>query len=48
MSVEDSPRYDFRGMHVDVSRNFHSKQLILDLLDQMAAYKLNKLHLAYG
>ncbi|GIU09840.1 beta-N-acetylhexosaminidase [Shewanella sp. c952] len=45
MSVEDSPRYDFRGMHIDVSRNFHSKQLILDLLDQMAAYKLNKLHL---
>ncbi|MGS0679613.1 family 20 glycosylhydrolase [Shewanella sp. 125m-7] len=45
MLVEDSPRYDFRGMHIDVSRNFHSKQLILDLLDQMAAYKLNKLHL---
>lgn len=45
MLVEDMPRYDFRGMHIDVSRNFHSKQLILDLLDQMAAYKLNKLHL---
>ena len=45
VTVEDAPRYDFRGMHVDVSRNFHSKQLILDLLDQMAAYKLNKLHL---
>lgn len=45
MLVEDAPRYDFRGMHIDVSRNFHSKQLILDLLDQMAAYKLNKLHL---
>ncbi|PKG57045.1 family 20 glycosylhydrolase [Shewanella sp. GutDb-MelDb] len=45
MLVEDSPRYDFRGMHIDVSRNFHSKKLILDLLDQMAAYKLNKLHL---
>ncbi|MEZ9594685.1 family 20 glycosylhydrolase [Shewanella sp. 10N.261.52.F9] len=43
--IDDEPRYDFRGMHVDVSRNFHSKQLILDLLDQMAAYKLNKLHL---
>ncbi|ACA85603.1 family 20 glycosylhydrolase [Shewanella woodyi] len=45
MLVEDAPRYDFRGMHIDVSRNFHSKQLILDMLDQMAAYKLNKLHL---
>lgn len=45
MMIEDEPRYDFRGMHVDVARNFHSKQFILDLLDQMAAYKLNKLHL---
>ncbi|MFT5235813.1 MAG: hexosaminidase [Shewanella sp.] len=45
MKVEDAPRYDFRGMHIDVSRYFHSKQLVLDMLDQMAAYKLNKLHL---
>lgn len=45
MTIEDSPRYPFRGMHIDVARNFHSKALILDLLDQMAAYKLNKLHL---
>lgn len=45
MKVVDAPRYDFRGMHVDVARNFHSKAFILDLLDQMAAYKLNKLHL---
>ena len=45
MLIEDAPRYDFRGMHIDVSRNFHSKQLVLDMLDQMAAYKLNKLHL---
>ncbi|GGI99156.1 beta-N-acetylhexosaminidase [Shewanella hanedai] len=45
MRIEDAPRYDFRGMHIDVSRNFHSKQLVLDMLDQMAAYKLNKLHL---
>lgn len=45
MQIEDAPRYTFRGMHLDVARNFHSKQLVLDLLDQMAAYKLNKLHL---
>ncbi|MGL5393548.1 MAG: carbohydate-binding domain-containing protein, partial [Shewanella sp.] len=45
MTIEDSPRYPFRGMHIDVARNFHSKALIFDLLDQMAAYKLNKLHL---
>ncbi|QYJ85239.1 carbohydate-binding domain-containing protein [Shewanella mesophila] len=45
MRIEDEPRYAFRGMHVDVARNFHSKQFMLDLIDQMAAYKLNKLHL---
>ncbi|MCE9678025.1 carbohydate-binding domain-containing protein [Shewanella sp. AS1] len=48
MQVEDEPRYGFRGMHLDVARNFHSKQQVLDLLDQMAAYKLNTLHLHLG
>ncbi|WP_245942576.1 family 20 glycosylhydrolase [Candidatus Colwellia aromaticivorans] len=46
--VEDEPHYAFRGMLVDVARNFHSKEFILKLLDQMAAYKLNKLHLHLG
>ena len=46
--VEDEPHFVFRGMLVDVARNFHSKEFILKLLDQMAAYKLNKLHLHLG
>lgn len=45
MQIVDAPRFSFRGMHVDVGRNFHSKDEILKILDQMAAYKLNKLHL---
>lgn len=48
LEVEDEPHYAFRGMLVDVARNFHSKEFILSLLDQMAAYKLNKLHLHLG
>jgi len=48
VAVEDEPHYAFRGMLVDVARNFHSKAFILKLLDQMAAYKLNKLHLHLG
>jgi len=48
MNIEDEPHYGFRGLMVDVARNFHSKAFILDLLDQMAAYKLNKLHLHLG
>lgn len=43
--IEDAPRFDYRGVMVDVARNFHSKQAILATLDQMAAYKMNKLHL---
>jgi hexosaminidase len=43
--VEDAPRFDFRGLHIDVARNFHSKAEVLAILDQMAAYKLNRLHL---
>ena len=48
LRVVDEPHYQFRGMLVDVARNFHSKDFILKLLDQMAAYKLNKLHLHLG
>ncbi len=48
MTVHDQPRYQYRGMHLDVARNFHSKELVLKLLDQMAAYKFNKFHLDLG
>lgn len=41
--VEDNPRYAYRGMHVDVGRNFQQKEAIFKLLDMMALYKLNKL-----
>ncbi|WP_217516799.1 beta-N-acetylhexosaminidase [Vibrio metschnikovii] len=43
--IQDAPRFEYRGVMVDVARNFHSKQAILATLDQMAAYKMNKLHL---
>ncbi|XP_061190279.1 uncharacterized protein LOC133198156 [Saccostrea echinata] len=42
--INDQPRFQYRGMHVDVGRNFHSKEEILKILDAMAMYKLNKLH----
>ncbi|GAA5524949.1 N,N'-diacetylchitobiase [Microbulbifer aestuariivivens] len=42
--VEDAPRFGHRGMFLDVGRNFHSKDVVLRLLDQMAAYKLNRFH----
>lgn len=45
LRAEDAPRFQYRGMFIDVGRNFHSKAVILRALDQMAAYKLNKFHL---
>ncbi|WP_288132779.1 family 20 glycosylhydrolase [Microbulbifer sp.] len=44
VEVEDAPRFDHRGLFLDVGRNFHSKEVVLKLLDQMAAYKLNRFH----
>lgn len=46
--IEDAPRLPFRGLHVDLARNFHSKAQVLKLIDQMAVYKINKLHLHLG
>ncbi|QDK78598.1 family 20 glycosylhydrolase [Spirosoma sp. KCTC 42546] len=41
VQVEDAPRFHFRGMHLDVSRNFQTKETILRLLDLLAVYKVN-------
>lgn len=43
--AHDAPRYGWRGMHYDMARNFHGKAVTLQLIEQMARYKLNKLHL---
>lgn len=45
MEVIDEPRYQYRGQHIDVARNFLPKKFVLRLIEQMGAYKLNKLHL---
>ncbi|HEX5794164.1 MAG TPA: family 20 glycosylhydrolase, partial [Rheinheimera sp.] len=43
--ITDQPRASWRGMHYDMARNFHGKDVTLRLIDNMARYKLNKLHL---
>ncbi len=45
LSASDAPRYRWRGMMYDMGRNFHGKEVTLRLIEQMARYKLNKLHL---
>jgi hexosaminidase len=44
VEVNDAPRFGYRGMHLDVSRNFQPPEAVRLLLDQMAFYKLNRLH----
>jgi hexosaminidase len=42
--VKDKPRFAYRGLHLDVARNFHPKSSIMRILDMMAFYKMNKFH----
>ena len=42
--ILDYPRFGYRGMHIDVARNFHDEQTIEQMLKEMARYKLNRLH----
>ncbi|MCF6193705.1 MAG: carbohydate-binding domain-containing protein, partial [Kangiellaceae bacterium] len=48
IEVIDKPHYSFRGFFLDVARNFRNKEFVVRLLDQMAAYKLNKFHFHLG
>ena len=43
-TINDSPRFSYRGLHFDVSRHFRSKEFILKQIDAMSALKLNVLH----
>ncbi len=42
--VEDSPRFEWRGLHLDVSRHFFPVAFIKRTLDSMALLKLNTFH----
>lgn len=48
MSVNDAPRFDQRMLMLDIARNFRSKREVLKVIDAMALYKLNKLHLHFS
>ncbi|MDR6783116.1 hexosaminidase [Pedobacter africanus] len=44
VTVEDAPRFGFRGIMMDVGRNFQPKKQVLKTLDVMALCKMNVLH----
>jgi len=43
-TIEDEPRFNWRGMHLDVSRHFFDVDFIKKYLDIMAMHKLNVFH----
>lgn len=44
VSILDYPRFAWRGLMLDVSRHFFSKQFIKRYIDEMAKYKFNVFH----
>lgn len=44
INIKDSPRFPYRGLHLDVSRHFRTKEFVKKQIDAMARYKLNRLH----
>jgi hexosaminidase len=43
--IEDAPRFGFRSLHVDVARNFQTKETLKKFIDLISFYKLNHLML---
>jgi len=41
VQVEDAPRFQFRSLHLDVARNFQTKESIERVIDLLASYKVN-------
>lgn len=44
-TIKDMPRYAYRGSMLDVSRHFFPVAQVKRYIDQLALYKMNKLHL---
>ncbi|KGE72041.1 family 20 glycosylhydrolase [Spirochaeta lutea] len=44
LMIQDAPRFELRGLHLDVSRHFFSREVVLELLYHMALVGLNRFH----
>jgi len=44
LMINDSPRFPYRGLHLDVSRHFFDKEFVKKQLNAMAYFKMNRLH----
>jgi hexosaminidase len=44
VTIEDEPRFSYRGMHLDVGRHFFPVSFIKRYIDLLAMYKMNTFH----
>lgn len=44
VEIEDSPRYGYRGMHLDVSRTFFDISTVKKYINWLSFHKMNKFH----
>ncbi len=44
VKIEDRNRFNYRGMHLDVSRHFFPVEFVKKYIDLMSQYKFNKFH----
>ncbi len=42
--IEDTPRFSWRGAHLDASRHFMPKEFVRKYIDLLALHKLNRFH----
>ena len=44
VQIFDTPKFAWRGMHLDVARHFFSKEFVKKYIDYLAMYKMNTFH----
>ncbi|MCT4647994.1 MAG: beta-N-acetylhexosaminidase [Carboxylicivirga sp.] len=49
VEIKDEPYFTrYRGLHMDISRHFRTKEEIMETIDRMAMHKMNTLHLHFA
>ena len=48
VTIKDKPRFAYRGLMVDIARNFQPLPQLLKIIDLMALYKMNVLHFHFS
>lgn len=44
VSISDAPRFEYRGLHLDVCRHFYPIEFVKKYIDAMAIHKFNNFH----